>query len=152
MLSPSLSYLRFENLFSYCHLTVIIKPILTNWRIFYFPLKTSLICPYQKMSLLQDRWVSNLNHKYSNQINKENFKSSQCHGDNIQISIHLQLSCNDFNKFTLHSCSLLQTSLPHELVVIPQYNRNFFKKWRHFFLKHFGSKLNIKIHVQFSFS
>ena len=152
MLSPSLSYLRFENLFSYCHLTVIIKPILTNWRIFYFPLKTSLICPYQKMSLLQDRWISNLNHKYSNQINKENFKLSQCHGDNIQISIHLQLSCNDFNTFTLHSCSLLQTSLPHELVVILQYNRNFFKKWRHFFLKHFGSKLNIKIHVQFSFS
>lgn len=151
MLSPSLSYLRFENLFSYCHLTVIIKPVLTNWRILFssedFP-----ICPYQKMSLLQDRWISNLNHKYSNQINKENFKSFHCPGDNIQISIHLQLSCNDFNTFTLHSCSLLQISLPHELVVIPQYNCNFFIKWRHFFLKHFGSKLNIKIHAQFSFS
>ena len=109
------------------------------------------ICPYQKMSLLQDRWISNLNHKYSNQINKENFKSSHCHGDNIQISIHLQLSCNDFNTFTLHSCPLLQISLPHELVVIPQYNCNFFTKWRHFFLKHLEVNQILKFMLGFLF-
>lgn len=125
---PFISYLWYWNLFSHQHLTLIIKPVLTNSRK-HFSLKTLLIFTYQKMLLLWDRWISNSYHKYSNHINKGNFKSSLCHSDNIQI----------FNAFTF-LLTATKTILPtiwignHMVVATftPQYECNFSTQTRHF--------------------